>query len=206
MISAKRQPIESAQPVAREISGKYVILAVVAVALTGAVASWFYRYSATHRAAQFWGPDAAKLIRDAPQVTLVRLPPSVVIASALLGKSSPAAAQALLDKNTFDMTSARGLIHLRTALLEDRNYLWPQVNDKPIADDHLPDEFWGLNFRDPKTGKAAIISFSEDCRVLSQRTQGADRSGNRRLNCSEQMAKGLREVFDEISASPSEAK
>ena len=55
---------------ANEKSGKRLILGVVAACLVAAIASWWFRYAATHRAAQFWGSQAVALIRDAPHVTL----------------------------------------------------------------------------------------------------------------------------------------
>jgi hypothetical protein len=51
-------------------SGKLVIIGILAVAVASAAASWWFRYAATHRAAQYWGPETARLIRDAPTVEL----------------------------------------------------------------------------------------------------------------------------------------
>ena len=48
-----------------QLSGKLVIIGIVGVALAGAGAGWWFRYNATHRAAEFWGPQAVRLIRDA---------------------------------------------------------------------------------------------------------------------------------------------
>src|SRR5262245_11486007 len=112
MIGVKRQPLASTQPAAKEISGKYVILAVVVVALTGAVASWFFRYNATHRAAEFWGPEASKLIRDARQVTLYKQPLDVPRTMRVKTADVPAAIQAHIDKSAIDISRARGLLHL----------------------------------------------------------------------------------------------
>src|SRR3989304_2712639 len=69
--------------------------------------SWWFRYSATHRAAQFWGPQAAELIRDAPHVTL---------RSAAAAADGQDAADAAVPR---DVSHAKGLTHLRNALLED---------------------------------------------------------------------------------------
>jgi len=93
----------SNQTPTNEKSGKRLILVVVVIALAAAAASWWYRYSATHRAAQFWGPQAATLIRDAPHVTL--------------------RSDASSDEPR-DISEARGLTHLRNALLEDDSYDW----------------------------------------------------------------------------------
>lgn len=86
-----------------EKSGKRLILGVLAIGLAAAAASWWFRYSATHRAAQFWGPQAAELLRDAPHVTL-RTDASTDVPG--------------------DISNAKGLTHLRAALLEDASYDW----------------------------------------------------------------------------------
>ena len=51
-------------------SGKLLIVAIFLVAFAAAGASWWFRYSATHRTVEFWGPQAAVLLRDAPHVVL----------------------------------------------------------------------------------------------------------------------------------------
>jgi hypothetical protein len=93
-----------------EKSGKRLILGVLVIGLAAAAASWWFRYSATHRAAQFWGPQAVELIRDALRVTLRTDDPATE-------GNNPAD----LPR---DISSAKGLTHLRAALLEDRSYDW----------------------------------------------------------------------------------
>src|SRR5262245_471220 len=100
---------ESSQSPQSGTSGKLVILGVVAIATVAAAASWWFRYKATHRAAEFWGSEDARLIRDAPIVEMYE----------------PAR----------DISAARGLVHLRNALLEDRSFQWPS---KPVS----PDVHW----------------------------------------------------------------
>src|SRR5437762_2962231 len=95
-----------------QISGKLLILAMLLVALMAASASWWFRYSATHHTAQFWGPEAARLIRDAPKVTLRSYDPAV-------GADADSS-----NSSARDISNARGLIHLRNALLEDSSYDW----------------------------------------------------------------------------------
>src|SRR5688572_9136529 len=56
-------------PRVSKASGKLVIVFILAAAFAAAGASWWFRFNATHRAAEFWGPDVARLIRDAPQVS-----------------------------------------------------------------------------------------------------------------------------------------
>ncbi len=113
MNDMERQPLNSPHVAASHISGKLVILGILAVAITGAAVSWYFRYNATHRAAKFWGPAAAALIRDAPEVTLLQKPFASVAALA----GDPAAVQASIDKSAINISHAHGLVHLRNALL-----------------------------------------------------------------------------------------
>jgi hypothetical protein len=81
-------------------------------ATAAAGVSWWFRYSATHQTARFWGPDAARLIRDAPRVILRTYDPAVVAE----GESA--------DSLPRNISAARGLVHMRNALLEDSSYDW----------------------------------------------------------------------------------
>lgn len=196
MIGVKRQPLASPQPVAKEISGKYVILAVLAVAFIGAAASWFFRYNATHRAAEYWGPEAAQLIRDAPQVKLVKTP-----LAGLAPTTDSKAIQATIDSHSIDISHARGLLHLRNALLEDANFNWTKGDEPPpqAADDIL---HWWLNFNDPASGKTVWMTFSENCRQVTLMVSQADGISKGTPISTEPIAKGLREIFAEFSEQP----
>src|SRR5688572_29599931 len=103
VIRAKRRrtlPRLAARFSAMKISGKLVIVAILAFALAAAGASWWFRYNATHRAAKFWGPDDARRIRDAPFVELYYI------------NDDPDALSTIRE-----ISKAPGLTHLRHALL-----------------------------------------------------------------------------------------
>src|SRR5882724_5292436 len=111
-------------------SGKLLIITMFVAALAAAAASWWFRYEATHQSAQFWGPEAARLIRDAPTVELLTLQLADKTQSA---PSSPDTSA--LSVSTFghkiwtiaakrNISTAPGLSHLRNALLEDRSFNW----------------------------------------------------------------------------------
>lgn len=188
---------ESKPPSASAISGKLVIVGIVTVAVCAAAISWYFRYNATHRVAKFWGPEAVALIRDAPQVTLRVMPFEAVGDLA----NSPDAAEAS-SVTDFDVSQAGGLTHLRNALLEDFNFVWPGLNDwQPINADDFHDWKWILEFRDPKNGKYAAMQFTQDCtlaaRVMSSKERGSDKLTA--IPTNRAMAKGLREMFAEFS-------
>ncbi|MCI0334643.1 MAG: hypothetical protein L0228_15610 [Planctomycetes bacterium] len=167
-------------------SGKLVIIGILAAALAAAGTSWWFRYAATNRAAQFWGPGTARLIRDASTVTLTEQQKS-----AANWKNGAGGEVAI------DISTARGLTHLRNALLEDRSFLW----------DSKPPEFspvagWLLRFKDPTTADEAIIIFMNDCRYAALVV--ADNDLIRPISC-EPIAAGLREMFSELSSKPAGA-
>jgi hypothetical protein len=178
------EPAETTQPSASRVSGKLVIVAVVVVALLAATTSWYFRYTATHHAAKFWGPEAATIIRDAPLVTIYH-------AGNFDAPHSPAM-MAKVAATDFDISHAPGLIYLRNALLEDHNFDWSTVGEVPFQ----TNERWGLMFADPKAGKTTTIWLSDDFRNLS-RPEGTEMHS---VSADSIMAKGLREMFAEFSA------
>jgi hypothetical protein len=152
------------------VSGKLVIFSIVAVALVAAVASLWFRYNATHRAAEFWGPETATLIRDATIVKLYHVNDDPSLVSLVR-----------------DISKARGLTHLRIALLEDRNFIWPaQYTVTP------PRWRWALAFSNPGQEEQFVLELTDDFKQLVCSTDK-----NTVLN-SEPIAAGLREMVDEF--------
>src|SRR5262245_54361840 len=105
-------------------SGKLVILGIFALAVALAGASWWFRYTATHRAAEFWGPEAARMIRDAAIVKLCSLK--------MVRPEQPhySALQPQLT-DCRNISALPGITHLRNALLEDRSFRWPPLSIRP---------------------------------------------------------------------------
>lgn len=168
-------------------SGKLLIAAMLGAGVLAAGASWWFRYSATHRAARFWGPEAATLIRDAPQVDLLEL-----------DQADDPASDSLLTVNGIswrvvrsqEISQARGLTHLRNALLEDRSFDWPaHVVPAQTAWTH------GLRFRDG-SAPPLVILFSSDFGLAAACLASA--SASRAVSC-EPIAEGLKQVFVEWS-------
>jgi hypothetical protein len=170
------------------VSGKLVIIGILTVALTGAAVSWFFRYNATHRAAEYWGPETARLIRDAPIVEVFNPTTPITIPS-----NDTAGVGGFIDE-TRDVSTAHGLVHLRTALLEDHSFDWPP---KPVS----PDVQWkhSLLFRNKGLGNTAILLFSPDFKLVN--VAGAKEM----LSCAP-IAAGLREMFAEFSSDSASAK
>jgi hypothetical protein len=173
---------ESKPPSAPAISGNLVIVGIVVVAVCAAAISWWFRYNATHRAAKFWGPEAATIIRDAPLVTIYH--------PGNFNDPNEAAIKKKIAATELDISNAHGLTHLRNALLEDHNFDWTTVEKDPFQ----ASERWGLMFADPKAGKATTVWLSDDFRYAS----ALDGTERRSVSVDPVMAKGLLEMFTEF--------
>jgi hypothetical protein len=163
----------------KNASGKFVIIAIVAVAVAAAGASWWFRYSATNRAAEYWDPIVARLIRDAPVVELYkydRLPNAAFLSEH----------ESYLDVGAGrDISHAPGLVHLRSALLEDRSFSWPPEDMKSVS--------WGwvLVFRESPRGLAVMLHFTSDWSYV------AGPNHQRMLSC-RPIAAGLAKFVNEL--------
>ncbi len=158
------------------VSGKLVILSILSVALLAAGMSWWFRFHATHRAAEFWGPEATLLIRDATVVELIERPQAEAKAdNDPPSEAGQGGARPILIERR-NISDARGLIHFRNALLEDRSYDWPSrvaVPDAPqkwgvrFVHDTIPpltvwfSPDWKLATREERSGRPAAVIFSE---------------------------------------------
>ena len=178
-------------------SGKLVILGILTVALIMAGASWWYRYAATHKAVQFWGPDSAELIRDAPRVLLLQNPPADI---SDLAQEDPI--RAGFDESATDVSHAPGLLHLRNALLEDRSFDWPKSSD-PVTQPVSDIGHWQLVFHDPRTNQnSALIRFSKDCRQAVKWEPAFMAKLDVAISTKPIIAAGLRQIFAEMRARP----
>jgi len=125
-------------------SGKLLIGAILSVALLAAGFSWWFRFQATHRTAQFWGPAAARLIREAPGVEALEIDGSLQHIT-----------------NQRDVSKAKGMTHLRYALLEDRSFQWPGDDGAELEEGAMEWRF-ALRFRNDPQAEPLILLFSED--------------------------------------------
>jgi len=125
-----------------QYSGTKLVVALTSLAFLLGATSWWYRYEAAHRASQFWGPEASRLIAEAEGF------------EALTWMSE----ESELRK---DLSSARGQAHLRHALMSDRNYVW----DEPV--DATGIEWrWTLRFFEGE--RQVLVKLSEDLRAVGR--------------------------------------
>jgi hypothetical protein len=182
-------PVNPRNPRVKNASGKLVIVAIVAIAVAAAGVSWWFRYDVTHRAAEFWGPKTARLIRDAPIVQFWTHDPPTNLPELI---ASEVSAESTRDPSTVqDVTHARGFVHLRNALLDDRSFRWPPNPPAPGTDWK-----WMLRFQNEVANEDSILVLSSDCRFIADFDRPYEA-----LSC-EPIAAGLAQVFAELSSQP----
>jgi len=114
--------------------GTAIVIGLLLLGLAAAGTGIWYQRGQTRRCLDLYGADAARHITAAPRVELVRLVPA-----------GAAGRLAAIDRR--DITSAKGLVHLRRGLVEDANFLWPST----APESRIPESAWdlGLVFSDP---------------------------------------------------------
>ncbi len=137
-------------------NGKLVIGAIFFVAVAAAVSSMVVRYQATRRILQFWGTETVALVSAAPEVEVLRFDS----AGRENGVANPDIANPDIAER-IDISRARGLVHLRQALLGDRSFAW----DERVEPGELVWAY-GLQFRDATS--SVTLKFTADFRRASQ--------------------------------------
>jgi len=146
--------------------GKIIVGIAILLGISAGLAGYWWNYRVGHRAMQFWGQENARLIRLAPKVELLRF---VITAPALpnnADKQLTLSGYNLVVTESHDLSQARGLIHLRNALLSDDQFQWEQ----PLGEkaQHLPR--FGLRFSDAD-GKSVLVFIVE---LPSEKLAGYD--------------------------------
>ena len=124
-------------------SGNRLVLALGLVALVSGGLSWWYHYAASHRATEFWGSDLASLIARPSQVEVARVETL----------DEPALSELFAGDRSVNLTHARGMVHLRHALMSDRNFFW----DQPVAAEEISWQ-WCLRFTSGSTQGLVLLS------------------------------------------------
>lgn len=149
-------------------------------ALLLGIGSWWYRYEAAHRASQFWGPVASRLIAQGEGFEALTLQPES-------DKSLAAQVSAALKQPT-NLDHARGQAHLRHALMSDSNYLW----DQPLESSEVKWQ-WVLRFYEDDRQVLALLS--DDLKAIGKLDAAGERVAA--FSC-EPMAGSVETYFVEI--------
>lgn len=117
--------------------GKLAVISMLGIALAAAVFAWWWNYQRGYQSLEFYGSETARLIRTAKRVELLELNPQDL--STDPAPTSPPPESLLIDGRHYfiahrvDISHAKGLLHARSALLDDASYAWqsPASNRAP---------------------------------------------------------------------------
>ncbi len=127
------------------------MLATFAIGLSMAAGAWWYNYSQSLRAAQFWGRQDAQLIVGAETVELLTLADGE---SAENASEQRIAGRVITDR--FDLSKQRGLLHLRHALTFDGSFAWDGLDPDASA------EGWAYALRFAQGHVEVVVLFPAD--------------------------------------------
>jgi hypothetical protein len=161
-------------------SGTRLVVGVMASALALCGGAWWYQYATIHRAADFWGPQAAQLIARPSRASGQRL-------EANAGRNLADDLSATTGE-PIDLTQGRGMVHLRNALLKASNYDWDET---PSADKIA----WQWILRLEEGDEKVLVLFSDDFATIANYSPQLQ---SLKLASSRPMAESLREFFASI--------
>lgn len=164
----------------QQIQGKTIILVCIALALVLAGWAWTYQLLSTRKAAAFWGREGVSQLVEAQEATAWKLGP----ASDAPGGGESLAGRVILWER--EISDAPGLLHLRHALTQDRNFRW---SESPVD----PSPAWGLAIRLGRGKRALTILFDLEQAYIGQLSP----DGQIRYVDSRPMQETLRKYFRE---------
>jgi|GEM_PF-1715714 len=177
--------------------GKFVVAAILAVALGLAVFAWYWRWQQGHKAAEFWGAEASELIRAARQTELLVLEPQdepksesgeVETVMTTVGSDIAVEGKRYRVTATVELNNSPGLIHARHSLTEDASFVW-----HPPTDDCESE--WTHAMRLSQNDNAAVLVFDFRCRRIHVVEQ------NKSIFVVPRIADGFQRIFERAIAS-----
>jgi hypothetical protein len=166
--------------------GTILVLLLLAAGLVAAGTAIWHQYRQTRLALDFWGPEAAHLIGDAPSVKLTALQPR-------RGAQKTAAKGAQAGPIVLDISRTRGLVHFRRSLLEDANFEW----NSDLSALAAAEADYSVRFSDGKDELEILVD-------LNARLVRVPASGGGVAKVTERMSDGLATFFEETLAEATE--
>ncbi len=151
--------------------GKLLILSILLLALALAVFSIWYQRSLAWRSQEYFGPQAAELILQAPIVEALKLTPSSGFHANPPERILSVGGQAVVIAQQRDVSTARGLANVRRGLLSDRSYDWDAA---PAAGSPTWD--YALCFKHGDREATLLFSTEESQALLAGRSQSLSTS------------------------------
>src|SRR5436305_4957905 len=112
--------------------GKLIVLGILLLAVALAVGNMVFQTYASGRAVSHWGADAARLILTASHVDILKLEPAGASSVANAEYVDAFGGRRFEIVQEIDISQARGVLHLRRALVADNLYQWqPRLETPP---------------------------------------------------------------------------
>lgn len=161
--------------------GSILVLGLIGIGVVAAGIGIWFQWQQTRHCLAFYGVDTAGRISRAPRVELWQLKSPT--ASGHTGR--------LIAVHRLDVTTAKGLVHLRRGLVEDANFDWKET----VVSEPLPDAAWDVAFVfadvTGEKGSLLAVDFGSDVEPAQLTVLG--RPGRVVLG---KIAKGLRDWVD----------
>ena len=135
--------------------GKLAVAGIVLVAVGLAGFAWWWNWQRTQRCREYYGGEGANLIRTASRIEGLTLSGFYDDESREQIEAGPHAFEVVGHK---DLSRAQGLVHARTALLDDNSYRW----DDRTTGDCQPLILYAVRFLDD--GQQLTLAFDFGCR------------------------------------------
>jgi hypothetical protein len=168
--------------------GRLIAIGIAVLAVAATAAALAYRRSRVARPLAFWGAEAAHLVAYAPRVELLRLEPAT-------GEDADVVRYASGEwriAHRRDATQARGLIHIRHALLDTAAYRWERSGAAAAP----PQWQFALRFSEEEQEAVVLLDFDTPrWQQADWQPQAALAGGDRAADIAPAAA-GLREFID----------
>ena len=127
--------------------GKLAIVVIFGVAIFMSVYAWWHNIHTGDQVIDFFGIETATRLRHADKIELFIIAEKAEATDATLGASIGN----IPVKSVQDISSARGLIHMRHIFIQDHTYEW----DKNVPE-IIPDWAFALRFTD-SVGQSTLV-------------------------------------------------
>jgi hypothetical protein len=133
--------------------GKLAVVGILLLAVGLAGFAWWWNWQRTVKCREFYGGEGAHLIRTATQIDGLEL--SEHLSGAEPSEELKIGADLFSVASRKDLSKAHGLIHARTALLDDGSYRW----DDQTTGDCQPKLLYAVRFREGERQVTLVFDF-----------------------------------------------
>lgn len=142
-----------------QVSGRIIILTMFGIALALSGGAWWYHYSTTRRAAEFWGAEGARLLVKAPRLEFLELGERAAGAKPQAREEAGEVVAGRAVTAVQDLSDKPGLIHLRFVFTQDANFGWSEIASQRVD---VADAQWAYALRFEEGERQLVILLRED--------------------------------------------